>query len=378
MSGAPRVCHVITALGTGGAERMLWKLLAASEALRGGATVISLRDAGTVGPRIRALGVPVVELGIGTVPGPLALRRLRAAVRAAGADVVQGWMYHGNLAALAGASGLRCPVLWNIRQSLGRLADEKPMTALVIRLGAPLSRRTRAIIYNSRVSAAQHERLGYAPLRTRILPNGFDVERFRPDPAAGARLRARLGVPADTRVVGMVARFHPMKDHANFLAAMARLLPDDPTLHVVLAGTDVVASNERLAGLLRVIPAHGRIHLVGEEREVSSLLAGLDVCALSSARSEGFPNVVGEALACGVPCVVTDTGDTAEVLGGAGAVVPPGDAIAFAAAVRGLLDAPAATRARLGLEGRARVTREYAIGVVAERYRALYAEVAAC
>jgi glycosyltransferase involved in cell wall biosynthesis len=378
MSGAPRVCHVITALGTGGAETMLWKLLAASDGLRAGATVVSLRDAGTVGPRIRALGVPVVEVGIGAMPGLGHARRLVAAVRAAHPDVVQGWMYHGNLAALLGARGTGRPVVWNIRQSLGRLADEKPGTAFVIRAGALLSRRARVIVYNSRVSAAQHERLGYAADRSRLLPNGFDVHRFRPDPAACGRLRDRLGAPPHARVVGMIARFHPMKDHANFLAAMARLLPADPALHVVLAGTGVVASNERFARLMPGDPWRARIHALGEESDVAALLAGLDVCALSSSRSEGFPNVVGEALACAVPCVVTDCGDAAEVVGHAGAVVEPGDPAAFAAAVRRLLDLAPEERARLGDAGRERIMREYSIESVARRYEALYEEVAAC
>lgn len=378
MSTAPRVCHVITALGTGGAETMLWKLLAASEGLRAGATVVSLRDAGTVGPRIRALGVQVEEIGIGAVPGPGHARRLRAVVHAARPDVVQGWMYHGNLAALYGARGTGRPVLWNIRQSLGRLADEKPGTALLIRAGALLSRRARVIVYNSRVSAAQHERLGYAADRTRLLPNGFDLHRFRTDPAARGRLRERIGAPPHAHVVGMIARFHPMKDHANFLAAMGRLLPADPSLHVVLAGTGVVASNERFARLLPGEPWRGRIHALGEESDVAALLAGLDVGALSSARSEGFPNVVGEALACAVPCVVTDSGDVAAVLGDAGEVVEPGDPAAFAGAVRRLLDLAPEERARLGNAGRERIMREYSIESVARRYEALYEEVTAC
>jgi glycosyltransferase involved in cell wall biosynthesis len=377
MSAAPRVCHVITALGTGGAEMMLWKLLAASERLRGGATVISLRDAGTVGPRIRALGVPVEEVGIRGVPGLVHVRRLRAAVRSARPDVVQGWMYHGNLAAWYGARATGRPLLWNIRQSLGRLADEKPPTAFVIRVGALLSDRARAIVYNSRVSASQHERLGYAAERARLLPNGFDAQRFRPDPGARGRLRLRIGAPQSARVVGMVARFHPMKDHANFLASMARLLPDDPLLHVVLAGTGVVASNRAFARLLPSERWGARIHALGEESDVASLLAGLDVCALSS-RSEGFPNVVGEALACAVPCVVTDFGDAAEVLGEAGEVVAPGDPLAFALAVRRLLDLKPEVRVELGHAGRERILRDYAIESVARRYEALYEEVAEC
>ena len=170
-----RVTHIITGLSTGGAERSLLKLLEASSELRDGARVISLRDLGTVGPHLSALGIPVSAIGVhGSLPTPAAVLRLRSQVRCTTSALLQGWMYHGNLAALAARGWLpgRVPLVWNIRHSVYSLASEKSLTALLIRLGAVLSHLPDRIIYNSRLAASQHEALGYAADRTVVIPNG--------------------------------------------------------------------------------------------------------------------------------------------------------------------------------------------------------------
>jgi len=368
----PRVTHVITGLSTGGAEMMLFKLLQASDALRSGASVISLRDLGTVGPRIADLGVPVHALGM-RGPGALGMvPRLREHLAAACPDVVQGWMYHGNLAALATSAAT--PVLWNVRQSIGRLRREKPATAAVILAGALLSRRARVIVYNSSVSAREHESLGYRRDRTLLIPNGFDLARFRPDPLARPRLRAALGIAADATLIGLLGRFHPMKDHANFIAALRTVLPGAPRVHAVLAGREVDLANPTLGRLLPDDETRARIHPIGEVQDVAALLAGLDVLCLSSGDGEGFPNVVGEAMACEVPCVVTDSGDAAAVVGDTGLVVPRGDPATLGAALADLVARSSEARAEMGRRGRRRVAERFSIEAVAARYAALYAE----
>jgi glycosyltransferase involved in cell wall biosynthesis len=298
---------------------------------------------------------------------------LRTVLAGTRPDVVQGWMYHGNLAALAAPS--RTPVVWNIRQSIGQLRREKAATAAVILAGAMLSRRPRAIVYNSAVSAREHESLGYRDDRTRLIPNGFDLERFRPESAARARLRASLGIPADALVVGLLGRFHPMKDHANFLAALGRVLPGTPSLHAVLAGRGLVPGNAALMGLLPPGAERARVHLLGEVADVPGLAAGLDVLCLSSGDGEGFPNVVGEAMACEVPCVVTDSGDAAAVVGDTGLVVPRADTAALAAALADMLGRSPEARAELGRAARRRVSERFSIASIAAQYEALYGEV---
>ena len=141
--------------------------------------------------------------------------------RESGPDLIQGWMYHGNLMATiaSAASHGRVPVLWNIRQTIYDLGRERRLTAVVIRQGARLSRYPAAIVYNSITSAEQHEAIGYRTDKRVILPNGFDCEMFHPDPEARSSLRKELGLPVDSVLIGLIARYHPMKDHAGFLKA---------------------------------------------------------------------------------------------------------------------------------------------------------------
>jgi glycosyltransferase involved in cell wall biosynthesis len=216
-----KVLHAITTLEIGGAECMLLRLLEAGARDKFEPSVLSLMDpdeaqVATVTAQIAALGVTIATLGMpqGGHPSPGNLWRLCRLVRAAPPDLLQGWMYHGSLAATIGSWALRQrpPVLWNIRHSVHDLALEKPLTRLIIQLSARLSRLPQAIIYNSRVSAAQHARLGFDASRAVVIPNGFDGERFRPRPEATGRLRAELGIDPARAVIGLVARDHPMKD----------------------------------------------------------------------------------------------------------------------------------------------------------------------
>ena len=365
---------MITGLATGGAERALLKLLAGSAGLRDTARVLSLRDRGTVGPEIEALGVPVGAIGIRrSLPGAGAIRRFRWAVRAEPPAIVHGWMYHGNLAASYAARALpaRPAVVWNVQHSVYSLTDEKPLTALVIRAGAWLSRSADRIVYNSRAAAQQHERLGYAADRTVILPNGFDTTRFAPSPEHRARLREALGIPADALVVGLLGRYHPMKDHRTFLRAAA-LLGARPEVRFLLAGPGVDPGNHVLAAEVAALGLGPRTLLLGARPDPERVMAALDILC-SSSSSEGSPNVVGEAMSAGVPCVVTDVGDSAWLVADTGVVVPPRDPAALAAGLRSLLDSP--QRVALGRRARERVVRAFALPAIAARYAALQAEL---
>ena len=375
----PEVTHLITGLTTGGAELSLLKLLESSPELRAGATVISLRDLGTVGPRLAALGIPVEVAGIhGSLPTPAAVFRLRGLVRTARPALLQGWMYHGNLAALAARGWLpgRVPLVWNIRHSVYSLAVEKPLTAMLIRLGAALSGRPDRIIYNSRLAASQHEALGYAADRTVVIPNGFDTERFAPDGQCRAAVRAELTLTSDTPLVGMVGRYHPMKDHANFIRAVALVRQECPTARFVMAGTGVTTENTELMALARGLGVGDIAFPIGELANTARLMAALDLLCLPSS-SEGFPNVVGEAMACAVPCVATDVGDAAWLVGETGVVVPPRNPEALAAGLTRLLQESASVRADLGRRARRRIEEHFTLTAITRQYADLYAALTA-
>jgi glycosyltransferase involved in cell wall biosynthesis len=370
-----RLLHVITDLGIGGAEVMLVRLVGRWQAAGHDNLVVSLLPGGELAPRLAATGARVVELGLmrGRLPGPAALKLWRS-WREFRPDIVQGWMYHGNTAAsLVGLLQLAAtPVFWTVHYSLDQAIAPNRLTRWLVRAGAPLSRTVARIVYCSAASAGQHEDLGYDPRRRVVIPNGVDVDRFRSDPAAGARLRALLGVQPDVPLVGTFARYDPMKDHANLLAAVARLRARGRPVHLVLAGSGATAGNGALQDSVAAAGLAGRVSLLGVRDDVDALMPGLNLFVLPSAYGEAFPNVLIEAMAAGVPCVATDLGDCATILGETGLAVPPRDPDRLAAAMERLLAVPETERAWRAEAARGRVLAEFSLPSVAERYLDLY------
>ena len=353
----PRVLHVITGLALGGAERMLAQLLASMDRARVPSAVVSRTDMGALGPEIAASGVPVQALGMRRgVPDPRARLGLRAPVRAFRPDVLQSWLYHADLmACFAGAPRLA----WNLRCSDMDFSRYGWSTRQTVRLLARLSRRPDAVLCNSEAGRKLHQSLGYRPRRWEVVPNGFDLDRFRPDTAARQRLRLMLGLAHDALIICLVARFDPQKDHATAFAALESV----PEAHLVCIGRDVPRAGPR-------------VHLLGERSDIEALMPGFDVATLSSAVGEGFSNVLAEAMACGVPCVATDVGDAAAILGETGIVVPRRDPAALAAGWQRMMELGPDGRARLGAAARARVAAHWSIDAVARRYEAIYASLA--
>ena len=372
-----KIVHVISDLVVGGAEMNLYRLLSGIDRARYDTTVITLSDGGDLRERVKALGVRVYSLGMRSpAPSPGSLVRLIRLMRWLDPDLIQGWMYYGNLAAQFAATLLsrRPATVWGVRQSIDSLIREKPTTALAIWLSARLSKRPAAIIYNSTKSAAQHESIGYEGGKSRIICNGFDLETFTPSQEARLSVRAELGLPPDAMVIGLIGRYHPAKDHANFLNAAAILAKDHPKVHFVLSGRGVHRENRRLRSVMKPLGLNGNVHLLGERKDMARLMASFDISVSSSAR-EGFPNVVGEAMACGVPCVVTDVGDSLKLVGSTGLVVPPRNPEALAQACRGLMTLGAGGRTKLGQAARQRIREHFQIASVIEQYEELFNSV---
>jgi glycosyltransferase involved in cell wall biosynthesis len=374
-----KLLHIITGLSTGGAERALYNVLAGGLAQSGKSVVLSLRDKGAYGQKIRDLGVPVYTLGMQRgVPGPLAVTRLRRLVRSLRPAIVQGWMYHGNLAAwLAQRMAPGRPALaWNIRHSLYGLSGEKRATRQVIRANRWLSGAPDALLYNSHLSRHQHEAFGLRSDKGQVIPNGFDLAALGPDPVGARAVRASLGIPEEALVIGHVARFHPMKDHARFVRAAVRAAQSREDVHVLLVGRDVVAANAALATHVPE-PLGARFHWLGEREDVHGLMRAMDVLCLSSAWGEAFPNVLGEAMATGVPCVATDVGDSALIVGDTGVVVPAEDDNALFNGLMTLLDKAPAERRALGRGARERIESHFGLAAVVNEYANLYENLAA-
>jgi len=372
-----RIAHFITGLSTGGAEMMLYKLLSHMDHNRFAPTVISLSNRGALGERIEALGISVHTMGMKPgKPSLTSIWKLLKVVHKLKPDMIQGWMYHGNLAAqlCAPFSPGRPSVIWNIRQSLYSLEYEKKRTATIIRTCSYLSRFPQHIVYNSKISAEQHEALGYRRNKRVFIPNGFDTDIFKPSTEASKTIRKELNIPDDSLVIGLIGRYHPMKDHPNFIRAAARLIKNHPSIHLIMAGTQVDENNTTLLQYINDLNLLPRIHLLGERSDIPCITAALDISS-SSAYAEGFSNVIGEAMACGVPCVVTDVGDSAWVVGNTGKVVPPRNPEALATALAQLVAMGRENRRILGQRARQRILKNFSLDVVVKRYEQLYLDV---
>ena len=371
------VQHVTTSLDLGGAQAMLLKLVGADPCVRPALqhSIVSLLRPGVLAPAGEDSRCSVYTLNMRrTLPTPPALLRLLRITGCERPDLIQGWMYHGNVAAsVAGMAQARSvPVIWNVRHSLADPKVESRATRALLALSARLSRSAAAIIYNSHVSARQHEAIGFDERRSAYVPNGFDSLRYRVDRGRSAHLRDLFGIPGEGIIVGMVARLHPMKDHAMLVEAVARGRAMGHDLHLLMVGTGLDTPPPPLARLIAQLLPPDRVTLVGERHDVAEWLPGIDILALSSAWGEAFPNVLGEAMMCGLPCVATDVGDSALVLGESGTIVPPRDAEAMAAALARIAAEGAEGRVRRGDVARARAVEHYELAEVARRYHSLY------
>jgi len=373
-----KIIHIITGLSTGGAEMMLYKLLSRMDRNAFEAGVISLTDLGPVADRITSLGIPVSALGMTRGrPHPVMLWRLARLLREHSPDIVQTWLYHSDLiGGLAARLAGNRRISWSIRQSNIDADSNKRSTVWTARTCAMLSSwLPERIICCSHSAMESHLALRYARQKMVVIPNGFDLEAFRPDHGTRARVRQELGLDHAVPLIGLVARFDPQKDHQNFIEAAARVGQSFPSVHFVLCGKDITPANPQLMAWIGRHGLSGRCHLLGIRDDVPRLVAALDI-AVSSSLREGFPNVVGEAMACAVPCVVTDVGDSALIVGDTGIVVPPRDPEALAGGIIELLDMPPAERNAMGRRARERVEREFSLDSVVRQYEDIFHAVA--
>ena len=372
-----RLLHCITSLDTGGAQMMLHKVVQHLDGRKFSQRVVSLAPAGEVGQRIQARGVPVFSLELSRArPDPRALWRLAEIVRDFKPHVIMTWLYHADLLGLLAVKMVPGAALaWNIRCSGMDLEQYSRMTALVRCACAMFSRVPDAVVANSSQGRAVHQKLGYRPKRFDVIPNGFDLDVFAPDPVAAKQARREWGIPENALVAGMAARFDPMKGHDVFCRAAGMVHAKMPDVFFLLCGEGMEKSNPQLASWIAGCKIQDRCKLLGRRDDMPRFYAALDVFCLSSVFGEGFPNVAGEAMACGVPCVVTDVGDAGLVVGQTGLTVPPSDAEALGQACMKLLSQDGPGRANLGQAARQRVRDNYSIQAVARMYEKLFEDL---
>ncbi len=373
-----KIVHIITGLSTGGAETMLYNLLSQCNRQLYEPMVISLTDIGPLGKKISTLNIPISALGMRRgVPSPVAFIRLVAMLRCERPDIIQTWMYHADLmGAMAAKIAGGMPVVWGIHHTNLVPKMSKKLTLLTARTNAILSHRMpHRIICCSGATLRTHADLGYNISKMVAISNGFNVAAYRPTEVDRSSVRRELGIPDGDLIIGLIGRFDPQKDHQTFIRAAGILYGKHPQTHFVLCGDGITWSNVALVKWIAEAGIKEHCHLLGCRNDIPRVLTAFDILALSSSFGEGFPMVIGEAMSCGVPCVVTDVGESALIVGDTGRVVVPGKPEAMANALEELIAMSVEGRSNLGAMARQRIIDNFSLNAVVKQYEHLYEEV---
>ncbi len=351
------IVHLVGTLERGGAELFLQRLCRQLGTVEPTWTqsVWTLGSRGALADDIEAAGTEVRAFHIHKHPRALLqLKALIAALRSSNASLLQTWMYHADAVGVAARiCGMRAPQVWTLRQSNLSSSVNTASTLAIIRLCAMASGSVpAAIVAGSHAARTAHQAVGYRTADMPVVHNGVDTSRFAPHPERRAAIRRQWGVSDDTLVFGYLARVSPVKAHDVLLAAAATLTslaPSGRQWRLALIGHGATMSDPSFNALVTTLGLEDYVIAPGPHGRPEEVLPGFDV-AVSSSLGEGFPNGVAEAMAAGLPVIATDVGDTAQLVGTTGVVVPPADVTAFG---RALAEALGTDRAALSHAGRA-------------------------
>ncbi len=373
-----RVVHVINGLQIGGAELALLRLVKFANRSMFNMEVVSLIGDGPVGRKLRDAGIQVTCLNMSVSrPSPIELGRLVMLLRRKNPDVVQTWLQQSDL--LGGISArLACssPVLWNIRHSTLHPRYVKLQTRMITKACALLSGTLPAkVVCCSESSRMEQLKLGYCPRKMTVIPNGVDTTVFRPRSSLRLQMRRESGISDRALVIGASGRFHPQKDYRTFIRAAALIANKCPEAEFAICGDAITWDNRELAGWISGSGLAAKFHLLGRTDNMPDYMAALDLFVSSACFGEGFPNVVSEAMACGVPCVVTDVGDSGLIVGDTGRVIPVENPDALAAACLDMLRHPSLL-VEYSEKARNRIVDQFSLPRMIDSYEHLYAQVA--
>lgn len=372
-----RLHFIISSLDCGGAQRQLALLTKGMNPTRFAITVVTIYDGGALRDEIEHLeGVRLVSLhkkGQWDFLRPT--WKLSRILSSEQSDIVHGYMDVANLLALLSGKAVGARVVWGLRASDVDFALYGRRSAWIHRLASWLSAAPDLIVANSHAGMRHHVSEGYCDKRMVVIPNGFETRAFYPDVAAGQRMRHAWGVKKHEALIGLVARLDPMKDHRTFLRAAALLLRERRDVRFACVGGGPSGFHQELLALAEELGLADRLVWTGEVSDMRAVQNALDIATSSSSSGEGFSNAIGEAMACGVPCVVTDVGDSAILVGSTGLVVPAAEPVAMATAWKRLLDLPTRERTALGSAARQRIIEEYSIEQLVSRTESVLAKL---
>lgn len=370
-----KVLHVIVGLDVGGAENMLKRLIESDVNSISKTAVVSLTTVGAIGEILRAKNVKVHALGMTSILDlPVTLWRLIRFLRQYHPAIVQTWMYHADLIGGLAARMTGCSVVWNVR-STAIPQGAMSVTYWLVRLCAIASSVIPdRVICCAKAAKVAHIKLGYMARKMTVIPNGYNFTSLTSNLNLRIKARASFGFRVEDIVIGTVGRFDPLKDFHNFISAASKLSAKRNDVKYLMVGRNIDSSNATLIGWIEDAGLTDKFLLMGEQSDIALVLSAMDIFCLSSV-NEAFPNVVVEAMAMGVPCVVTRAGDAAEILDDDEFVVPVKDSSALSDALLRLCDYSPSDRIRLGKRGAEKVREKYEINEIRTKYEKVYAEI---
>lgn len=366
-----KIVHIINQVSAAGAETMLLNLVLRLKDQGLDQVVFTLMPGGALLGVFQANAVEVRDIGMKKgVPSLRAMLQLNKVIAQAKPDVVHGWLYHASLAATL-VTPRTIPVIWGIHHSLTSLAQEKQLTQMIIKTGSRLKNRVARYVFVSKTSQRQHLEIGYPSEKSETIPNGFDLLRFRPDQSVRQAVRNEWGFADEDIVIGNAARYHPMKNHIGLVRSFSKLAKQFHNVKLVLIGRDIDGNNVELKAFIAEAMLENQVFLLGEQRDMERLMNAFDLY-VSASYSEAFPLVIGEAMACGVPCVATDIGDCRDIIDNTGRLVKPGDDAGLMQAMGKLICLTAKQRKELGYAARQRIEAYYSLDMISNKYTNLY------
>lgn len=366
-----KVVHIITGLNDGGAEAVLYRLCMSEQHCDH--IVVSLMDEGKYGPLLETQKINVYCMNLHESKFPiLSLFRLFKFLRNIKPDIVQTWMYHADfIGGIIAKLSLVKNIFWGVHHSNLDKDSSKFLTILICKINSFLSKFIpKKIIYCAEKSRLIHEKIGFAINKGVVIPNGYDIDDFKPNDVHRKSFRDELSLFTDSFLIGHVGRFHHYKDYPNFFGALS-MLKGHKKLDVVLVGSHLDEKNDCLCSMINNFSPSQNIRLLGRREDIPVVMNGFDLFILSSS-SEAFPNVLNEAMASGIPCITTDVGDASFIVGDTGWVVPHKDpkslAFAISQAIQEKLTNPNAWSKRK-LACRSRIVYKFSIDKMVESYK---------
>ncbi|MGE9213553.1 glycosyltransferase [Exiguobacterium aurantiacum] len=331
-----KVLHIITGLGVGGAENMLLKILKNTNRNSYEHTVVSLTGKGEISQEIEKLGYEIVNLEIGSFRIFKNLHKVKLLVDKS--DLVNTWLYHADFFGFI-FSKMRFKtkkIIWNVRHTNLDVQHNKISTLLILKMNRYLSRKIDLVTFNSIESRNNHIKLGFNPQKIKMISNGFDLKEIKFSNINRVKYRNELGIKEDEKVLITVGRWHKQKDYYNLINALKIFKLEIPHFKMIFIGKDLDYENIELSNLIKKSGLENNIVLLGKRLDAKELLSVADLY-ISSSAGESFSNSIGEALATSLPCVVTDVGESALIIGNAGIVVPSKNSKALANAMSELV-----------------------------------------